>query len=568
MIDDGDPFADFGPTIWATTPGDDPFTDLAPAPRRPPEAEPPAAGPAAELDDDPPATVARPVDDGLADPAPPEAQPAEDGDPDNVIITVVAGLDGGPAPVELAEELDEVGGTVADVPPELLWLVGEIATTRKAAVGHGQQLAAIDDRLAPLEGVAGSVDALGRATRQELERCAGVLFAHDRALHDTRDQVASVAARLAALETGPAPAGGAAVSGEALVEVLSRLDDINQRLGAMEARVEPLEPVPTIVQALRRAVRASDELLAGEASARERGVSALADEVAAQAQARDDAIRRLVAQDLDRVAAMVTALGQAVEVMAGRLAAAEARLVPLDSVPADIEALSRILRRELDAVTADNQARDQMLRRALQNEIDNLRSAADARDQAGAEVAGRLEAVERSLGEAAAAHVEATGSSGTRLDALEGRMVAADDVVAQVEALREVVRTELDQVRADARAHDQVMGEITRAFSALDARLARVDPVPSDLLSLRTALRQESERNVSQLRGLEERLGQLAWVPGEFQEARKRILSLTSGLQQGQDAMRAVEAALASTDERVKALGARVAAPAPPEPPE
>jgi predicted RNase H-like nuclease (RuvC/YqgF family) len=264
------------------------------------------------------------------------------------------------------------------------------------------------------------------------------------------------------------------------------------------------------------------------------------------------------------MAGLATGQAETLEAVAARLAAAEARLAPLDSAPSDIEALSRILRRELDALTTDAQARDQMLRRALQNEIDQLQAAAAAREKVAAEMASRLEAVEGRLGEATAASVAALGSATDRLTALEGRAGAAESLGPQLEALREVVRTELEQLRADAKAHDQVMGEITRKFSALDGRMARFDPVPGELQSLRTALRQEAERGVTQLRAVEERLDQLAWVPAEFQEARKRILALTSGLQVGQDSIRSLEVALATTNDRLKALGARLGvAPAP-----
>jgi predicted nucleic acid-binding Zn-ribbon protein len=69
------------------------------------------------------------------------------------------------------------------------------------------------------------------------------------------------------------------------------------------------------------------------------------------------------------------------------------------------------------------------------------------------------------------------------------------------------------------------------------------------------------------LRATDERIGQLAWVPAEFQEARKRIMSLTSGVQSGQDQLRQLEATIASINERLDGLRARLAATAPPGPP-
>ncbi len=509
---------------------------------------------------------------------PSTAEPAVDRPPANpqnetdcVITTVVSGGEGGLFESLPPMDLGEVAGDVAGVPEDLLWLVAEVNTTRKAAQSQTELLASVEARLAALEGVPANLEGLSRATRQELERCAGVLFGHDRALNEARERLEALSARFGQIEATAAPAEAvppaARASDEALARVLEQVDGFNQRLLAMEARVEPLEPVPTVVQALRRAVRDSDDLLTGEVSAREAQVAALAGEVEAQAQARDDAMRRLVAHDLDRVAGLAATQAETIEGLAARLAAAEARLAPLDSAPSDIEALSRILRRELDALTTDAQARDQMLRRALQNEIDQLHAASAGREQVAAEVATRLEVVEARLTEATEASTSAIGAAGDRLAAIEGRLAATDGLGAQLDALREVVRTELEQLRADAKAHDQVMGEITRKFSALDGRMARVDPLPGELLSLRTALRQESERSVTQLRAVEERLAQLAWVPGEFAEARKRILALGSGLQAAQDSARSVEAAVAATNDRVKALAARVGGTQAPGPP-
>ena len=104
-------------------------------------------------------------------------------------------------------------------------------------------------------------------------------------------------------------------------------------------------------------------------------------------------------------------------------------------------------------------------------------------------------------------------------------------------------------------------GELTRRLSVLDGRVARLDAVPADVQSLRTAMLQEAERTVSAIRAADERLGQLSWVPGEFQEARKRIIALTSGLQSNQDRMRQLEGAIAATNERLEALRARLAPP-------
>ena len=53
-------------------------------------------------------------------------------------------------------------------------------------------------------------------------------------------------------------------------------------------------------------------------------------------------------------------------------------------------------------------------------------------------------------------------------------------------------------------------------------------------------------------------------MPGEFQEARKRIMALTSGVQTSQDRVRQLEAALISVNERMEAMRARISAAGPP----
>jgi chromosome segregation ATPase len=500
----------------------------------------------------------------------PTAHPPEPSDADVVITTVVSADDprpAGPSPAaalgglppdhdldfrfQLDHEEDDLNWALGDGPPE--------------APGNGgagpKELSALEERLAALEGVPANVDALGKAIRHELERCAGVLFGHDRAL-------GALAARLDAMETAPRAREEEAASADgAPMPPAEQLDSFNRRLAAMEARVEPLEPLPTVVQALRRAVRASEDLINAETTAREQALTALAGDVATEAQARDDAVRRLMAQDLDRVRGVSTAQAKGLADVAERLAAAESRLEPLDKLPDDVAALSRILRRELDAVVSDNQARDQMLRRALQNEIDQLRSTSEAREALAAELATRLQALEARAAEAAQLHEQAMATTGGRLEALEARVVVVDRIGAEVEALRDTVTRELELLRAGGQAHDQVAGELTRRLSALDGRLARLDALPGELQSLRTAVLQEAERTVTSFRAVDERIGQLAWVPGEFQEARKRIMGLSSGQQAGQDRLRQLEGALESATQRLEVLWARLGSSPPPAPP-
>jgi chromosome segregation ATPase len=429
-----------------------------------------------------------------------------------------------------------------------------------AGAGSASPPSSLEDRLAALEGLPAAIENLGKAIRHELERCAGVLFSHDRAL-------GALAARVDAVEAGPARPDAVRASDEAVAGMLEQVRRFDERLVAMETRVEPLEPLPAVVAALRRAVRASDDLLAAETTAREQALAALAGQQATEAQSRDDALRRLLAQDLDRVSGISSAQAKGLADLAERVAGAENRLAPLASVPDDIAALSRIMRRELDAIVTDNQARDQMLRRALQNEIDTLRSSSEERSLAAEGLSSRLDALESRSTEMAVATEAALSSAGGRLESVESRLSAVDRITAELGALSETVTRELEHLRAGGQAHDQVAGELTRRLSALDARLARLDPVPGEVQSLRTAMLQEAERTVSALRATDERIGQLAWVPGEFQEARKRIMAVTSGVQTGQDRIRQLEASLASLNERLDALRARVGATVPPGPP-
>jgi DNA repair exonuclease SbcCD ATPase subunit len=381
-----------------------------------------------------------------------------------------------------------------------------------------------------------------------------VLFGHDRAL-------GALAARLDSVEAAAPPPLDLSEPGPPIEErVVAQLDDMHRRLASMEARVEPLEPLPTVVQALRRAVRAGDDLIVGETGAREQALAALASQQAAEAQARDEALRRLVAQDLDRVTGVSQAQAKGLTDLAERVAAAEERLAPLATLPDDVATLGRILRRELDAIVSDNAARDQMLRRALQSEIDQLRATSEAREALAQALSGRLDAHEERTADASAGTAAALATAAGRLDALEARAEAAARIGADLDELREAVTKELEALDSTARAHDQVAGELTRRLSTIDGRMARLDPVPGEVQSLRTAVLQEAERTMTSLRSADERIGQLAWVPGEFQEARKRIMTLTSGVAAGQDQLRQVEAAITALNERLDGLRARVAA--------
>ncbi len=505
-----------------------------PRPPPPPRGPAPAVGPADDL-----------VDWGWVD-----------GDEDDALLPPL--LDA-PAPAAVpAQDLPAQDLSAADLPAADLPVSDATPELPPpAAAAPPPPPAGPHDRLAALEALPATIENLGKAIRHELERCASVLFGHDRAL-------GALAARLDAAEAGGSVSSAVRASDEAIAGVVEQVKRFDERLVAMETRVEPLEPLPAVVAALRRAVRASDNLLAAETAAREQALAALAGQQATEAQTRDDALRRLLAQDLDRVSGISAAQAKGLADLAERVAGAEGRLSPLASVPDDIAALSRIMRRELDAIVTDNQARDQMLRRALQNEIDTLRSSSEERALAAEGLAARLDALETRSTELTVATEAALGSAGGRLEGIEGRLSGVDRITAELGALSETVTRELEHLRSGGQAHDQVAGELTRKLSALDARLARLDPVPGEVQSMRTAMLQEAERTVSSLRATEERIGQLAWVPGEFQEARKRIMTVTSGVQTGQDRISQLEASISLMNDRLEALRARLAGATPP----
>ncbi|MDQ4090683.1 MAG: hypothetical protein M3163_10350, partial [Actinomycetota bacterium] len=168
-------------------------------------------------------------------------------DADVVITTVVSADEPKAAP---PPEAPKVEGPGADM--EWIWADrGEEADDlrppmppREAPAGPAAapepaaNLSSIEERLAALEALPTTVEAMGKVVRHELQRCAGVLFAHDKAL-------GAVAARLDGLEAAPKPAEPAEDAPPVEARVLAWVDDMSKRLVAMEARVEPLEPLPT-----------------------------------------------------------------------------------------------------------------------------------------------------------------------------------------------------------------------------------------------------------------------------------------------------------------------------------
>ncbi|MDQ6728530.1 MAG: hypothetical protein M3066_20565, partial [Actinomycetota bacterium] len=428
-------------------------------------------------------------------------------------------------------------------------------------------LAAVEHRLASLEGLAEAVEALRQAARQEFERCAGVLFSHDRGLRELNDRLAAVTGRLESVEARPpaapsppapeVPAAPVPASMELYEQALGHIleqvegldrrvqtvasDGVGARVAGLEDRVAALDPLPAVVQALRVVVRADEEILAAEVAARE--------------SAGNNGGAR----------------AEALEVVAGRLAAVEERVAPLEAVPDDVAALGRIVRRELDAVTTDVQAREQVLRRALQKEIERLHSTSEDREEAARETAQRLELVERRLRGTAQTHEDAVAVTTRRLEAIESRLVSVDGLADDLDTLRAGVRRELERLRAVTQTQDQSIAETGKRFAALDGRLTRLDALPGEVQALRSAIRQEGERAVVALRSVEERtvevsekaFRQLRQLADAVTQAHERNSALAAELESTKALMRGIEVALAETTERLDTLTAPQAEPAP-----
>jgi len=435
-----------------------------------------------------------------------------------------------------------------------------------AVVDHlAEHLAALDGRVAPLEGLAGAVAALRQATGQEFDRSAGVLNGHDRALTQLHESLAVVSGRLQSLEAreatapvaSPPPPAPTELYEQALGNVLEQLEafdhrlrsvdlgEVSARVAGIEGRLATLDQLLPVVQALRVTVRADEELLAAEIATRERTGD-------------DGGPAR--AEDLAAVAA--------------RLAEVEGRVAPLETAPDDIAALSRILRRGLDAVTADVQAREQVLRRALQKEIERLHATSDDREGVVGETAQRLEQVERQLRGTAQAHDDAVAATARRLDALESRLVSVDTLAEDLDNLRAGARRELERLRAASQTHDQSMAETGRRFAALDGRLTRLDTLPGEVQSLRSAMRQEGERAVVTVRSVEERAAeqsdkafrQLRQLADSITEAHQRGAGIAAEVESMQSALRGMRRALAETTQRLDARAADVDRGSEPDP--
>lgn len=404
------------------------------------------------------------------------------------------------------------------------------------------------------EAVAEAVESLRQAVHQELQRCAGVLFSHDRAIAEIGERLGGIGARLEAAEARPAPAPNDLYE-QALGHVLEQLESIEGRLRlldasrdgspgeAVEARVGELETVVPVVQALRHRVREVEDAFAAELAALREQAGA-----APEPGGEDD--------------------------LAVRVDAHDRRLGALEKLPDDIAALGRIVRRELEALTTDVEAKDQILRRALQKEIERLQAAVDDRDDGARDTAQRIELLERRLRGAVQTHDDAASAVTRRLEAMESRLVSVDGLADDIDTLRAAARRELERLRAATQAHDQALAESVKRFAALDGRLTRLDALPGEVHSLRAGLRQEGDRAAVAVRSIEERMGelsdkafrQLRQVADVVAPLEERVNALTVELERSQQTVRALEVSVAEALERLDESRLVPGSPAPPGP--
>ena len=175
-------------------------------------------------------------------PGGPERSQASDAD---VVITTVVSSDD-PRPSALpprAEPADDLEwGWAGDDDDPLRPPAERDDGPADAAGSPAGDRSSLEARVAALEAVPVTLDTLGKTIRHELERCSGVLFSHDRAL-------GALGTRLDAIEASGASTGDPAtdvlaerarVAEAAVARVLEQLDRMDQRILAMETRVEPL----------------------------------------------------------------------------------------------------------------------------------------------------------------------------------------------------------------------------------------------------------------------------------------------------------------------------------------
>ena len=416
------------------------------------------------------------------------------------------------------------------------------------------RLAAVEAKLAPIEGATEAVTNLHQAVAEEFQRHVGALAGQNQTLVEFGQVLVDLMGRMETVDArGAAESAAATPAGyeQALSRVVERIDGFDQRLAAaapgdvdrrvagLEERVEAMAQLPAVVRALRVALRADEEILAGEVAARERA------EEASSGAARADAV----------------------EEVAARLTATEARLVPLVGLPDDVGTLSRIVRREIDAVTAAVQASEQVLRRALQKEIERLREASAEREEALEAMAPGLALLERNMRAMDQAHEDAAALTTHRVEEIEARLGAVDGLVDDVDTLRSGTRREVERLRASAQTHDQSGVEMGRRFVTIEDRLARLDALPGEVQAQRSAIRQDVERTIVSLRSIEERTAEasarttrhLRQLADSVTEAHQRGASLASESGATRAAVRTMGIALTEVSERLASLERRLA---------
>ena len=436
--------------------------------------------------------------------------------------------------------------------------------------------AAVGERLAPLESLAGDV----QAVYKELDRIVEMTTGRDADVARLRERAGPLEEAVAGLgtELERARAETAAASRSAMAAAAERMDGLAARLTEVEpvqleiqnlrrdlervveevsvaqqaalsaageqfsaqARLRSLETLPATVEALQlEVIRLSKE----SAGARQAAAALVGERMSPL----EDALER-ARRDLDDLSATATAATH-------RLAAVEERLGALESLPADVQGVYR----ELDKVAEVTAGRASELARVvgptgmLRTEIDELRAQiARVSDEVVPE--GRVESLASRLAglEGLRADVDAIGQEVDRVIQLS---TTHDVALAQVAGRTAPVEAAVDDLRARIERVAEESAERARALEALPAEVealqARLDQVAGEMVSLRRDALVQADQQVSSLAG---RVRPLESLPSEVQRVAAALDRLAAQVR------RATETAGATVVERTAPLEAGLAA--------
>lgn len=461
--------------------------------------------------------------------------------------------------------------------------------------------AAVGERLAPLESLAGDVQGVYR----ELDRVVEMTTGRDADVARLRERAGpledAVAALRADLERARAEMGAASRSAMAAAA---------ERMDGLATRLTDVEPVQLDIQNLRRELeRVVEEVTVAQQAA----LSAAGEQFSAQARlrsletlpatveglqrevirlsresagARESAAARLA----ERTAPLEEALGEArrqlddlsttIAAVSSRLAAAEERLGALESLPADVQGVYR----ELDKVAEVTAGRASELARVvgptgmLRTEIDGLRAEiARVAQEVGPEgqtesLSSRLAGLESlradvdALGQEVDRVVQLSATHDAALAQVAGRAspveAAVDDLRGRIEVVvegsteraraLESLPAEVEAVRRElAGLADDVSGRSASLETAVGHLQARLDQLAEEMVSLRQGTLTQANRLVSSLAA---RVRPLESLPNEVERVAGALDRLADQVRE------AAETATATVFERTAPLEAGLAA--------